>query len=70
MSLLVICGILALCLNTLAADEKYSLRCLENLPETNKMQLSKIRNTFEFVAAFLNSAFNFEHSEKKDDLHS
>ena len=65
-----ICGILALCLNTLTTDEKCSLRGLENLTETNQMQLSKIRNTSEFVAAFLNSTFKLEHSEKNKDLHS
>ena len=39
-----------------------------NLPQTFKMQLSKKAKIF-FVGAFINSTSNFEHFEKKDDLH-
>ena len=38
---LVICEIIELFVNTLTADDKFSLRCRENLLETIQMQLIK-----------------------------
>ena len=46
MSLLVICEILGHCVNTLTADDKYSVRNSENLPEPIQISLSKIENSF------------------------
>ena len=46
MSLLVICEILGLFVNTFTADEKYFLCNSENLPEPIQIQLSKKEKTF------------------------
>ena len=46
MSLLVIPDILGLFVNTLTADEKYSLRNRENSPSPIQMQLSKKGKAF------------------------
>ena len=46
MSLLVICEILGLFVNTLTTDDKYSLRYKENLPQRSQMQLSKKQKYF------------------------
>ena len=40
MFLLVICEILGVCVNTFTADDKYSLRNSENLPQPIQRQLS------------------------------
>ena len=54
MSLLVICEILGVFVNTLTADEKYPLRNYENLLVLNQMQLSKKRETFsKYALTFL-----------------
>ena len=49
MSLLVICGILGLFINTLTEDDKYFLRNSENLPQPIQMQISKKQKTFSQV---------------------
>ena len=69
-SLLVICKISALFLNTLSADGKYSLFNRDNLTQPIQMQLSRKQKTFsESFSEFLKSRLNFEHLFKKDDLH-
>ena len=71
MSWLVICEILGLLVNTLIADDKYSVHYKENLQKPIQMQLSKNQKTFsQVVAAFLKFTSIFQHFEKKDDLHS
>ena len=48
--------------NTLTADDKYSLPNIDNLRRPIQMQLSqKIKTLCEFGAAFLKSILNFEH---------
>ena len=46
MSLLGVCQILGLFVNTLIADDKYSLGYTENLSRLFEMQLSKKQKTF------------------------
>ena len=65
-SLLVICKISRLFINTLSADGKYSLFNRENLTQLIQMQLSPKQKTFsDFFSAFLKSSLNFEHFQKK-----
>ena len=53
--LLVICNILGLFVNTLTADDKYSLLKKDNLTQTIQMQLSEKQKTFsEFFVHFQN----------------
>ena len=57
-------------LNTVTADDKYSLISRDNWMQTIQMHLSQKQNVFfEFFSAFFESALNFEIS-KKDDAHS
>ena len=67
MSHLVISKILALLVNRLTADDKYSLYDRENLQQSISMQSSKKQKTLSNLSAFffLESASNFEHFEKK-----
>ena len=70
-SLLVICEFLGLFVNTLTADDKYSLRNRQNLRQPIQMQLSKKQNFFsQFSAAFLKLRPNFKHFLKNGDLDS
>ena len=56
MSLLVICEILGLFLNTMTADDKYSLCNREGSPELMPMELLQKQMTFSFFfCAFLKS---------------
>ena len=58
-------------LNTLTANDKYSLNSKEKWMEKLQMHLSQKENIFsEFFSPFLESALNFEHFRKKDDPHS
>ena len=50
MSVLVICEILGLFVNTLTADDKYFLSNSENLHQSIQMQLSKKKTFFQFFA--------------------
>ena len=53
-------------LNTLTADDKYSLISRDNWMQTIQMQLSQKQNVFsEFFFAFFESALNFEPFQKK-----
>ena len=57
--------------NTLSANDKYSLLNRENLTEPIQMQLSqKQKNFSQFLSAFLKSSLNVERFQKKDDPHS
>ena len=70
-SLLVICKILRLFVNTMSAVDKCSLPNTDNLMQPINMQLSQTLKTFsEFFPAFSKSRLNFEHFQKKDDAHS
>ena len=69
-SLFLTCQILGLLVNTLAADEKYPVLNRDNLTIPIQMQLSQKHKTFcQFFTAFLKSRWNFEHFDKKDDVH-
>ena len=66
MSLLVISEIVALFVNILTADHKYSLCNTENLQQCINMQLFKKQKVlFKLCALILKSASNFEHFSKK-----
>ena len=70
-SLCVICKILALFVNLLTADEKYSLLNRDYLSQYFQIQLSQKRKMLsEFFFAFSKSRLNFKHFQKKDDPHS
>ena len=54
------------CLNTLTADDKYSLTSRDKWMQTIQMHLSTKQNIFsEFFCAFFGSPLNFEHFYKK-----
>ena len=57
--------------NTLTADDKYSLLNRDKLTQPIRMPLSPKHMAFsEFFLAFSKSTLNFEHFLKKDDPHS
>ena len=57
--------------NTLTADDQYSLLNRENLTQPLGTQLFQKQKDFsQFFLAFLKSTLNFEHLQKKDELHS
>ena len=57
--------------NTLTADDQYSLLNRDNLTQPIRATLSEKQNAFfQFFLAFPKSTLNFEHLQKKDDLHS
>ena len=69
--MLVLCKILRLFVNTLTADDKYSLINRDNLTQPIQILLSQKQKTFsQFLSSFLKSTLNFEHFQKKDDPHS
>ena len=68
MSMLVLCKILRLFVNTLTPDDKYSLLNRDNLMQPIQMLLSKKQNTlYEFLYPFLKCTLNFEPFQKKKD---
>ena len=70
-SMLVVCKILRLFVNTLTDDDKYSLLYRDNFIQPLQILLSQKQKTFsEFFLPFLKSTLNFEHSRKKDGPHS
>ena len=70
-SLLVICKMLWLFVNTFTANEKYSPLYGDNFTQPIQMKLSHKQKTFsEFLSALLKSRINFEHFQKKVDPHS
>ena len=70
-SLLVICKILRLFVNTFSAVDKYSLPNREYLTQPIQIKLSQKQKFFpRFFSAFSKSKLNFEHFQEKDDPHS
>ena len=68
-SLLLICKILVLLVNTLAANEMYPLPITDNLTIPIQMILSRKQKLFsQFFTAFLKWSLNFTHFEKKMTL--
>ena len=62
---------LKLFVNTLSADDKYSLLKRGNLTQPIRTQLSQKQKPFyELLLAFSKSALNLEHFQKRDDPHS
>ena len=56
-------------LNTLTADDRYSVISKNKWMQTIQMHLSQKQNTFsQFSSAFSESALNFEHFQKKMTL--
>ena len=57
--------------NTLTADDQYCLLNRDNLTQPIRARLSeKQKAFFQIFLAFPKSTLNFEHLQKKDDLHS
>ena len=57
--------------NTLTADDKYSLLNRDNLTQPIHTQLSQKPKAFsQFLFAFSKSTLNFKHFQTKDDSHS
>ena len=57
--------------NTLTADDKYSLLNRDNLRQPIRTTLSQKHKGFsQFFLAFSKSNLNFEHFQEKDDPHS
>ena len=66
--MLVLCKILGLFVNTLTADDKYSLLNRDNLTQSIQTLLSQKPKAFsQFFSSFLKSTLNFEHFQKNDD---
>ena len=69
--MLVVCKILRLFVNTLTADDKYSLLNRDSLTQSIQTLLSRKEKTFsQIFSSFLKSTLNFEHFQKKDDPHN
>ena len=57
--------------NTLTADDQYSLLNRDNLMQPIWTKLFQKQKAFSgFFLVFLKSTLNFEHLQKKHDLHS
>ena len=57
--------------NTLTADDQYSLLNRDNLTQPIRTQLFQKQKDFsQYFLVFLKSTLNFEHLQKKHDLHS
>ena len=55
----------------MTADGKYSVLNRDNLTQSIPTQLSQKQKAFyKFFVVFSKSTLNFEHLQKKDDLHS
>ena len=68
--MLVLCKILSLFVNTLTADDKYSLLNRENLTQPIQILLSQKQKTFsQFFSSFSKFTLNFESFQKKDYPH-
>ena len=71
MSQLVLGELLAVFVNTLTTDGKYSVRDCENLQLPIEMKLSEKRKRFsQFFVRFHQSTSNIKHIEKEDYCHS
>ena len=65
------CEILRLFVNALTADDKYSGSNMQKFPQQVQTPLSQKQKTFSgFFIAFLKSAWNLEHFQKKDEYPS
>ena len=70
-SLLVLCKVSRLFVNTLSGDDKYSLLNRDNLTKPIQILISqKVKIFSQFFSAYLKCPLNFEHFQKKDDPHS
>ena len=70
-SLLLICKMWWLFVNTFTANGKYSHVNRDNLRQSIQKQLSQNRKTFsEFFSEVLTSGLNIEHFQKKVECHS
>ena len=70
-SLLVICKILRLFVNTFTSGDKYSLLNKDNLLQSIDRQLYQKQKSFSgIIFVVLNSRLNFEHFQKEYDTHS
>ena len=68
--MLVLCKILRLFVNTLTADDKYSLLNRDNLTQPIQILLSQKQKTIiRLFFAFLKAALNFKYFRKKYDPH-
>ena len=57
--------------NTLTADDQYSLLNRDNLTQPIRTKLFQKQKAFSrLFLAYLKYTLNFEHLQKKDDLHS
>ena len=57
--------------NTLTADDQYSLLNRDNLTQPIRTQLFQKQKAFsQYFLVFLKSTLIFEHLQKKDDLQS
>ena len=66
-----LCKILRLFVNTLTADDKYSLLNSDNLTQSIQTLFSQKEKTFSKIfSSLLKSALNFEHFQQEDDRHS
>ena len=71
MSQVVLGELLAVFVNTLTTDGKYSVQDCENLQLPIEMKLSEKRKRFsQFFVRFHQSTSNIKHYEKEDDCHS
>ena len=62
------CEILRLFINALTADDKYSGSNMQNLQQQFQTPASQKQKIFSrFFIAFLKSAWNLEHFQKKDE---
>ena len=58
-------------LNTLTANDKYSLNSKDKWMQKFQRHFPQKEKTFsQFFSPFFESALNFEHFQKKDDPHS
>ena len=58
-------------LNTLTANDKYSLNSKDKWMQTFQLHLSQKKNNFsQFFSPFLEYVLNFQNFQKKDDPHS
>ena len=70
-SILVLCKVLRLLVNTLTVHNKCSLLNRDNLTQPIQILLSEKQKTFsQFFSPFWKYTLNFEHFQKKDGLHS
>ena len=66
-----ICKMLRLFVNTVTADDKYSLVNKDILRQHIHMPLPEKQKAFsQFFSRFMKSALNFKYFQKKDDSHS